>query len=122
MVRHSWIQALKKVMFRRSRSRFWKAECRGLFTRSRTPDQGSERPHESSERLSMSHRSSVELLEYARLTLLLIERHPHREEDAHLASKLKFSLERYIEELERETSKSLQSLRTFRSPEATGSV
>jgi hypothetical protein len=49
----------------------------------------------------MSHRSSVELLEYARLTLQLIERHPHSEEDAHLASELKFSLERYIEELER---------------------
>ena len=50
----------------------------------------------------MSHRSSVELLEYARLTLQLIERHPNSEEDAHLASELKFALERYIEELERE--------------------
>ena len=120
MARYSWIQTLKKFMFRRSRSRFWKAECRGLFIR--TPDQCSERQHESSERLSMSHRSSVELLEYARLTLQLIERHPHREEDAHLASELKVVLERYIEELERETSKSLQSLRTFRSPEPTGNV
>ena len=70
----------------------------------------------------MSHRSSVELLEYARLTLQLVERHPHSEEDAHLASELKFALERYIEELEPETSKSLQSLRAFRSPEPTGNV
>ena len=120
MARYSWIQTLKKFMFRRSRSRFWKAECRGLFIR--TPDQGSERQHESSERLSMSHRSSVELLEYARLTLQLIERHPHREEDAHLANELKVALERYIEELERETSKTLQSPLTFRSPEPTGNV
>ena len=60
----------------------------------------------------MSHRSSVELLEYARWTLLLIERHPHREEDAHLASELKLALNRYIEELERETSRALQSLRS----------
>jgi hypothetical protein len=102
MARCSWFQTLKKFMFRRSRSRFWKAECRGLFIRVRTPDQSSERQHESSERLSTSHGSSVELLEYARLTLQLIERHPHSEEDAHLACELKFSLERYIEELERE--------------------
>jgi hypothetical protein len=49
MARYSWIQTLKKFMFRRSRSRFWKAECSGLFIR--TSDQGSERQHESSERL-----------------------------------------------------------------------
>ena len=107
MARYSWIQTLKKFIFRRSRSRFWKAECKGSFTRIGTPDQGSGRQHESSERLrdqSMSHRSSVELLEYARWTLQLIERHPHREEDAHLASELKLALNRYIEELERETS------------------
>ena len=44
MSRYSWIQTLKKLLFRRSRSRFWKAECRGLFIRVRTPDQGSEPP------------------------------------------------------------------------------
>ncbi len=70
----------------------------------------------------MSHHSSVELLEYTRLTLQLIERYPHREEDAHLATELKFALGRYINDLERETSKSLQSLRTLRSPEPTGNV
>lgn len=43
MARYGWIRTLKKFMFRRSRSRFWKAECRGLFIRVRTPDQGSER-------------------------------------------------------------------------------
>ena len=70
----------------------------------------------------MSHHSTVELLEYTRLTLQLIERHPHREEDAHLARELKFALERYINELELETSKSRQSLRTLRSPEPSGNV
>ena len=70
----------------------------------------------------MSHRSSVELLEYARLTLQLIERYPHDEEDVHLARELKFALKRYINELELETSKSLQSLQTLRSPEPTANM
>jgi hypothetical protein len=39
----------------------------------------------------MSQRSSVELLEYAGLTLQLIERLPYREEDAHLARELEFA-------------------------------
>jgi hypothetical protein len=43
MGRYGWIRTLKKFMFRRSRSRFWKAECRGLFIGVRTPDQGSKR-------------------------------------------------------------------------------
>ena len=65
---------------------------------------------------SMSHRSTVELLEYTRLTLRLIELHPYREEDVPLARELKSALERYIAELERETSRSVRSLRNFRSP------
>ena len=64
----------------------------------------------------MSHRSTVELLEYTRLTLRLIELHPHREEDAPLARELKSALERYIAELERETSAPVCSLRNIRSP------
>jgi hypothetical protein len=64
----------------------------------------------------MSHRSTVELLEYTRLTLRLIELHPHREEDAPLARELKSALERYIAELERETSAPVRSLRNLRSP------
>ena len=74
MALYSQFQTLKKFIFRRSRSRLWKAECRGLI---RNPDEGSQRHRRSSERLNMSHRSSVELLEYARLTLQLIERYPH---------------------------------------------
>jgi hypothetical protein len=63
----------------------------------------------------MSRRSTVELLEYTRLTLRLIELHPHREENAALAGELKSSLERYITELEREISSPARSLRNFRS-------
>jgi hypothetical protein len=64
----------------------------------------------------MSHRSRVELLEYARLTLQLIEQYPHREEDAHLAMELKSALQRYITELEQEAARPARSrLRTFRS-------
>jgi hypothetical protein len=64
----------------------------------------------------MSHRSTVELLEYTRLTLRLIELHPHLEEDAPLAMELKSALERYIAELEREAASPGRSLRNFRSP------
>ena len=54
----------------------------------------------------MSHRSTVELLEYTRLPLRLIELHPHREQDALLAMELKSALERYIAELETEINQS----------------
>ena len=65
----------------------------------------------------MSHRSRLELLEYARFTLQLIELYPHREEDAHLAMELKSALQRYITELEQEAAMPVRSwLRTFRSP------
>ena len=47
----------------------------------------------------MSRKSTAELLEYTRLTLRLIEQHPHRDEDAHLACELTISLKRYIAEL-----------------------
>jgi len=67
----------------------------------------------------VSRRSSRELLEYTKLTLQLIERHPHREEDAHLASELKLALRRYIAELEQETSSPLHSRHGFDSPEPT---
>ncbi|MGA8741857.1 MAG: hypothetical protein WB561_11795 [Terracidiphilus sp.] len=70
----------------------------------------------------MSHRSTVELLEYTRLTLQLVERHQHGEEDAHLANELKLVLERYIAELEWETSGPVRSLRNFRSSERTGTA
>lgn len=63
----------------------------------------------------MSHRSTVEMLEYARLTLHLIEMYPHREEDAPLAMELKSALHRYIAELERKTESPVRSLRKFRS-------
>lgn len=49
----------------------------------------------------MSRSSSLELLEYARLTLRLIEQSPHRDEDALIASELKLALRRYIAELKR---------------------
>ena len=62
----------------------------------------------------MSHRSSVELLEYTRLTLQLIVRHPHRGEDTHLASELKSVLEQYIAELELETSSPARTMPGFR--------
>ena len=65
----------------------------------------------------MSHRSSVGLLEYARLTLQLIEEYPHRAEDAALAMELKSALQRYIAELEQESARPARSrLRIFRSP------
>lgn len=64
----------------------------------------------------MSHRSTVELLEYTRLTLRLIEQHSHREEDAVLEMELKSALERYIAELEREAASPARLLRNFRSP------
>jgi hypothetical protein len=67
----------------------------------------------------VSRRSSLELLEYTRLTLQLIELHQHREEDAHLASELKLALKRYIVELEQEASNPLHSRHTFDSPEPT---
>ena len=69
--------------------------------------------------LSVSRRSSLELLEYTRLTLRLIEQHPHSEDDAHLASELKLALRHYIAELEQETSIPLHSRRSFDSPEPT---
>jgi hypothetical protein len=64
----------------------------------------------------MSHRSSVELLEYTRLTLRLVELYPHREEDAALAMELKSALLRYIAELEREVASQVRSPRNFRLP------
>jgi hypothetical protein len=64
----------------------------------------------------MSRRSTVELLEYTRWTLQLIEHYPHREEDAHLAIALKSALERYIAELEREAATPARKLRNFLSP------
>jgi hypothetical protein len=70
----------------------------------------------------MSRRSTAELLEYTRLTLRLIELHPHREENAPLAMELKSALERYIAELERETSSPVRSLRNFRSHEQAGNA
>ena len=70
----------------------------------------------------MSHRSAVELLEYTRLTLQLIELHPYREEDAPLAMELRSALERYIAELEREISRPARPLRSFRAPEQTGNA
>ena len=65
---------------------------------------------------SMSHRSTLELLEYTRLTLRLMELHPHREEDAPLETELKSALERYIAELEREAASPVRLLRNFRPP------
>jgi hypothetical protein len=70
----------------------------------------------SQARVSMSHRSAVALLEYARFTLRLIELHSHREEDAPLAMELKSALERYIAELERKAASRVRSLGKFRSP------
>jgi hypothetical protein len=70
----------------------------------------------------MSRRSTVELLEYARLTLQLIELHPHREEDAPFAWELRSALERYIAELEREISSPVRPLRNLGSPEQTGNA
>ena len=67
----------------------------------------------------MSRKSSMELLEYTKLTLQLIEQYPHREEDAHLAMELKSALQRYISELERETVSPARSQRIFRSPQPT---
>ena len=67
----------------------------------------------------MSRKSSMELLEYTKLTLRLIEQYPHREEDAHLALELKSALQRYIVELERETVSPARSQRIFRSPQPT---
>jgi hypothetical protein len=64
----------------------------------------------------MSRRSTVELLEYTRWTLQLIEQYPHREEDAHLAIALKSALERYIAELEQEVASPVRSLRNLRFP------
>jgi hypothetical protein len=64
----------------------------------------------------MSHRSSVEMLEYTRWTLRLVEQHPHREEDAHLAMELKSVLERYIAELELEIASSTRPVRNLVSP------
>jgi hypothetical protein len=64
----------------------------------------------------MSRRSSVELLEYTRWTLRLIELYPHREEDAALAMELKSALEQYIAELEREVATPVRSLRNFPFP------
>ena len=58
----------------------------------------------------MSLKYSLELLEYIRLTLRLVELHPHRERDAHLAAELQFILRRRIAELESEiASRSLRS-------------
>jgi len=70
----------------------------------------------------MSRRSRAELLEYTRLTLRLVELHPHRKEDAALARELKSALERYIAELERETAGRVRSLRNFRSREQAGNA
>jgi hypothetical protein len=65
----------------------------------------------------MSHRSRVELLEYARFTLQLIELYPHREEDAPLAMELESALQRYITELEQKVARPARSrLRILRSP------
>lgn len=44
----------------------------------------------------MSLQYSLELLEYIRLTLRLVELHPHRKRDAHLAAELQFILRRRI--------------------------
>ncbi len=65
----------------------------------------------------MSRRSTVQLLEYARWTLQLVEQYPHREEDAHLAIGLESALQRYIAELEQEVAKPVRSrMRIFQSP------
>jgi hypothetical protein len=70
----------------------------------------------------MSRKSSLELLEYTKLTLQLIEQYPHQEEDAHLALELKSALQRYIAELEREAASPARSQRIFRSPRPTENV
>jgi hypothetical protein len=114
---YSWIQTFKRVTFRRARSRFWQTECRGL---NGTRYERSERRRESAERLSISRGSSAELLEYARLTLQLIERHPHLEEDARIANELMFDIERCIKQLEREASTSRSPV--FRSTEPAGNM
>ena len=58
----------------------------------------------------MSRKYLLELLEYTRFTLRLVEQHRHREQDAHLAAELKFILRRRIAELESEiASGSLRS-------------
>jgi hypothetical protein len=64
----------------------------------------------------MSRRSSVESLEYTRLTLQLIERLPRPAEDAELAAELKFFLQGRIAELERETARPLPLTQTVPSP------
>ena len=58
----------------------------------------------------MIRKYSLELLEYTRLTLRLVELHPHREQDVFLAAELKFILRRRIAELESEiANRSLRS-------------
>jgi hypothetical protein len=67
----------------------------------------------------MSLKSTAELLEYTRLTLRLIEQHPHREEDAQLAHALTLVLQRYIAELEQQATSRTISLRAFKTSEPT---
>ncbi len=67
----------------------------------------------------MSRSSSQELLEYARLTLRLIEQSRHRDEDAHIANELKLALRRYIAELEKETTSRMLYPHTLTPPEPT---
>jgi hypothetical protein len=64
----------------------------------------------------MSRRSSVESLEYTRLTLQLIERLQRPAEDAELAAELKFFLQCRIAELERDTARPLPLNQTVPSP------
>ena len=67
----------------------------------------------------MSRGSSQELLEYARLTLRLVEQFQHRDEDAPIAGELKLALRRYIAELEQEATSRVHYPHTLKPTEPT---